>query len=89
VLARLASVGHYVTWCTSVEAYRAWLAGIDVPLRRNAALIAAHHDARVAAEIARAEAKRDAPQRAARVSQPKPSAGRLRKIAAVRGRVMF
>lgn len=74
---RLLAIGRFWTWATSVEQYRQYLAGCGVPLRRNAVLIAADHDARVAGEIMRAEAKVGKPR--AVVRKPRASQSAIKR----------
>jgi hypothetical protein len=69
--AAVQSSKHYWGWCDSVAGYRILIAGFGVPMRPDAALIAARHDAALeSAAIRREEAmtgkpspKRKAPPR--------------------------
>lgn len=86
---RLVAMGGHWACLSSVEAYRAWIFGLGVELRANAGLLAMHADASVLSVIARAEEKRGKSPRSYKPAVAKPSAARIRKVGAVRARVMF
>lgn len=69
VMAHLAGLGHQVGWGTSVVMYCDFLRHCGVPLRANADYQAMMLDAKVAANIAKAEARRDG---AGKTRSPKP-----------------
>lgn len=86
---RLVAMGGHWACLSSVEAYRAWIFGLGVELRANAGLLAMHADASVLSVIARAEEKRGKSPRSYKPAVAKPSAARLRKVNAVREKVLF
>ena len=87
--ARLMAMGGHWACLSSVEAYRAWIFGLGVELRTNAEFLAMHADASVLSVIARAEEKRGKAPRSYKPVAAKPSAARVRRLNAVRERVMF
>lgn len=84
---RLHRLGDYWDWGTTVMEYRAFLVRCGVSLRANAEFLAMHADAAVASVIARAEAKVGRPSKRAPVERP--TAARIRKAEALRGRIPF
>lgn len=86
---RLMAVGCWWSWVTSVSTFREWIRSIGVELRANAEFLAMHADASVASVIARAEVARGKAPRSYKAPVAKPSAARLRKVNAVRRKVMF
>lgn len=86
---RLMAVGCWWSWVTSVSTFYGWIKSIGVDLRANAEFLAMHADAGVASKIAAAETKVGKAPRSYRPVEAKPTAARLRKIGAVRSRVMF
>lgn len=87
---RLIAIGHEWFWTNSVDGYRQEIARRGVPLRANAALLAAHHDASVAGVILTAERKRgDAPKPYTKPRAAKPSAALVKRMNALRGRIQF
>jgi VRR-NUC domain len=86
---RLMAVGCWWSWVTSVSTFHEWIRSIGVELRANAEFLAMHADAGVLSKIATAETKAGKPPRSYKAPVAKPSAARLRKVAAVRDRVRF
>jgi hypothetical protein len=86
---RLMAVGCWWSWVTSVSTYFEWIKSIGVELRANAEFLAMHADAGVRSKIAAAETKDGKAPRSYKPVAAKPSAARLRKVNAVRDRVMF
>jgi hypothetical protein len=90
--ADLQRLGHVWFWTTTVTAYHAELVRLSVPMRANAALLAAHHDACVEGVIATAERKRGAVPKAPRRSRApakKPSASYIRRMEGIRSKFPF
>lgn len=85
----LLTLGCCWSWVTSVGTYYEWIRSIGVELRANAEFLAMHADAGVLSVIARAEEKRGKAPRSYKAPVAKPSAARLRKVAALRKKVMF
>jgi hypothetical protein len=83
------AVGCWWSWVTSVSTYFEWIKSIGVELRANAEFLAMHADAGVRSKIAAAETKDGKAPRSYKPVAAKPSAARLRKVNAVRDRVMF
>lgn len=86
---RLQAVGDVWFWASSVEGYRAGLVAAGVPLRPNAELLAQHHDASVAGVIETAEQKRGKAPKTWKPRAEKPTNGQLKRVAALRSKVMF
>ena len=93
MIERLRKLGHPAAWASSVTMYLEAAHAAGVPLRANWRTVGAHEDALVAADIRRQIEKRD--QAAAGTGKkrrpfvPKPSLGRIRRVNAVRSRVLF
>jgi hypothetical protein len=85
----LMRLGCYWSWATSVGTYHAWLVSLGIRLHPNAELLATLADAGVLAKIGRAEIKAGKAPRPYKPREEKPTAARLRKVAAVRDRVRF
>lgn len=86
---RLVAIGGHWSCLSSVQAYHEWIHGLGVELRANAGFLAMHADASVLSVIARAEEKRGKAPRSYKAPVAKPSAARLRKVGAVREKVLF
>lgn len=86
---RLMAVGCWWSWVTSVSTFYEWIRSIGVELRANAEFLAMHADAGVLSKIGAAETKAGKAPRSYKPAEVKPTAARLRKVNAVRGRVMF
>ena len=79
---------HLWGWCDSVVGYRALLVRFGVPLSPYSEVKALGHDATLAsAAIRREETKTGRPS--AKRRPDKPSAARVRKMEAIRARVLF
>ena len=74
-------------WCDSVAGYAAILRVAGVPLMMSADLAAQHSDAVLASAAIRREEARTGKVSKARA--PKPTPARLRRVSAVRQKVMF
>lgn len=85
----LMALGCWWSWVTSVDAYFEWIRSIGVEMRANAEFLAMHADAGVRTKIEKAEAAVGKAPRSYKPREAKPSAARLRKVAAVRSRVPF
>jgi hypothetical protein len=83
--------GHLWGWCDSVEGYCALLRRFGVPLNPYAETKAQHHDLVLrGAAIKREEAKTGAPSKKRYAPRKvKPSAAKIRRVEAIRQRVMF
>lgn len=91
--AALTALGDLWFWCDNVLDYYDHLYGHGVPMRQNAALIAAQHDGAVRSLIAKAEMAKgkvvDRYKRQREGLAEKPTRKRLDQVSALRGRVMF
>lgn len=85
----LMALGCWWSWVTSVGTYYEWVRSIGVELRANAEFLAMHADAGVRSKIAAAETKAGKAPKSYKPREVKPTAARLRKVNAVRDRVMF
>ena len=85
----LMALGCWWSWVTSVDAYFEWIRSIGVEMRANAEFLAMHADAGVRSKIAAAETKAGTAPKSYKPREVKPTAARLRKVAAVRSRVPF
>jgi hypothetical protein len=85
----LMRLGCYWSWVTDIGTYYAWMVALGIRLHPNAELLATLADAGVQSKIARAEIKAGKAPRSYRPPEEKPTAARLRKVAAVRDRVRF
>lgn len=86
---RLMAVGCWWSWVTSVSTFHEWVRSIGVELRANAEFLAMHADAGVLSKIAAAETKAGKAPRSYKAPVANTSAARIRKVGAVRARVMF
>lgn len=86
---RLMAVGCWWSWVTSVSTFYEWIRSIGIELRANAEFLAMHADDGVLSKIAAAETKAGKAPRSYKPVVAKPTAARLRKLNAVRGRVPF
>jgi hypothetical protein len=90
MLQELRDLGQHAGWSDSIVDYHAALAAIGVPMRPNAALLAQHYDLSADGVIAKAEMKRgQPPKKAGRARPEKPTRGQVRRVNAVRSRLMF
>tara|TARA_R110000868_G_scaffold137978_2_gene351709 strand:+ start:1063 stop:1587 length:525 start_codon:yes stop_codon:yes gene_type:complete len=85
----LMRLGCYWSWVTTIGTYHAWMVSLGIRLHPNAELLATMADASVQSKIARAEIKAGKVPKAYKPREEKPTAARLRKLAAVRDRVRF
>lgn len=84
--------GHVWGWCDTVTGYAAILRAAGVALHPRADIYAAGHDATLSNAMARrkeAKASGTIPARRSKPQAAKPSAAKLRRVAALRSRVMF
>lgn len=86
---RLMAVGCYWSWVTDIGTYHAWLVSLGIRLHPNAELLATLADAGVLSKIAAAETKAGKAPRSYKPAVAKASAARVRRVNAVRERVMF
>ena len=86
---RLMAVGCWWSWVTSVSTFYDWIRSIGVEVRANAEFLAMHADAGVLSKIAAAETKAGKAPRSYKPAVAKASAARVRRVNAVRERVMF
>lgn len=86
----LMSLGQHWFWADEVHAYWLALKDIGVPMRTNAEYQAEIHDGTIASVITKAEMAADKPRKRNRKPfQAKPTAARIRRTEAVRGRIPF
>lgn len=78
---QIIAAGHLWGWCSSVRGYGYVLEDHGVPLARNWEIQAAHHDALIAAAMA----KQPAPKKASKPRARKPSPGQVKRAEAARG----
>lgn len=88
--AELTALGQHWFWVDEIRAYWLALKDLGVPMRANAEYQAEIHDGTIASVIAKAEvAAGTAAKRNRKPFQPKPTAARIRRTEAVRGRIPF
>jgi hypothetical protein len=85
----LMRLGCYWSWVNTIGTYHAWLVSLGIRLHPNAETLATLADAGVLAKIGRAEIKAGKAPRSYKAREEKPTAARVRKLGAVRARVMF
>ena len=86
--ARLQALGHWWSWGSSIVTFHGWLEVIGVRMRSNAAVLAQYYEAKAMASIGSAEMKAGKLPKRYKVRPEKPAASRIKKMHAVRGRVM-
>lgn len=86
---KLMAIGHWWSWANDIRVYAEWIFSLGVEVRPNFRILAEHHQAAAESTIARAELKRGQLPKAYKPVVAKPTAARLRKLGAVRGRTMF
>ena len=93
LLERLSDFGHPATWANSCHGFAVNALSLGVPLQSNWQYVAQHEDELVAADVRRqevkAEAKRSGTYKVGKARPPTVSASRMRKINAIRSRVLF
>jgi hypothetical protein len=90
ILEELRELGDFAEWFDSVVDYASWLHEIGVPMRPHWLVFAQDHDLRATASIQRREIKNgQLPKKPSKPRAVKPTQGRLKRIAALRSRVMF
>lgn len=89
VAASLRSVGHLWGWADHVIGYAECLFDAGVPMLPTWRLLAVMQDELVAADIRKQEARRDGLVRANKPVRKKVSTGRIKRVEAARGRVLF
>jgi len=85
----LMRLGCYWSWATSIGQYYAWMVSLGIRMHPNAETLATLADAGVQSKIGKAEIKAGKVPKSYKPREAKPTAARLRKLAAVRGRVPF
>lgn len=85
---RLQALGDHWGWGTTVEQYAVMLVNIGVPLAHGWLAAVYQADAGIIAKVERAEMKAGRLPKRYKARPEKPTAGRIKKMHAVRGRVM-
>lgn len=86
--ARLQALGHWWSWGSSIITFHGWLEVLGVRMRGNAAVSAQYYEAKALAAIGSAELATGKPPKKYKARPDKPTASRIKKMHAVRGRVM-